>query len=483
MSGMYSFDMQIAGEPRDGDESTVENPATGETIGTVSMGERTDASDAIEAAADAGEEWAASDPNQREQALLTVAERIEANQDELSELLVAETGKCLATAEGEVMETAQQFRFYAGIADKIRGDTVPTPTNRFNYTKRVPYGVTAHIIPWNYPLLLGSRGIAAALVTGNTVVAKPPSQAPLSTMLYGKFLVEEFPAGVVNLVPGTGSEIGATLSDNPHVDAITFTGSTRVGQQVLEAAAANITPVDLELGGKAPAIVLPDTDIENAARGVAQGIFSNAGQNCVATSRALVHEDVKKEFTDLVVEKAERITLGSGFDSTTDMGPVISAQAQDDILSYVETAQEEGATLRTGGDIPDNPNLQDGHFVEPTVFDDVTPTMQIACEEIFGPVLSILSVESISEAVEIANDSPYALAASIWTDRLHATRIADLLDHGLVTVNTFPVSMPQSPWGGNKESGLGREGGYEGVEAFTTVDSVIVEHDEIEDPF
>ena len=477
------FDMQIAGESRDGEESTIENPATGETVGTVSMGTRTDTSDAIEAAADAQEEWADSSPNQRERALLTVAERIEANQDELSELLVTETGKCLSTAEGEVMETAQQFRFYAGIVDKIRGDTVPTPTNRFNYTKRVPYGVTAHIIPWNYPLLLGSRGIAAALATGNTVVAKPPSQAPLSTMCYGEYLVEEFPAGVVNIVPGPGSEVGATLSDHPGIDAITFTGSTGVGQQVLEAAAANITPVDLELGGKAPAIVLPDTDVENAARGVVQGIFSNAGQNCVATSRALVHEDVKSEFTDLVVEKAEQITLGSGFDSATDMGPVISAQAQDDILSYVETAREEGATLRTGGGVPDDPNLQNGHFVEPTVFDDVTPDMQIACEEIFGPVLSILSVESVNEAVAVANDSPYALAASIWTTGLNATRIADQLDHGLVTVNTFPISMPQSPWGGNKESGLGREGGYEGVEAFTTVDSVVIEHDEMEEPF
>ncbi|MGA9401234.1 aldehyde dehydrogenase family protein, partial [Haladaptatus sp.] len=237
---------------------------------------------------------------------------------------------------------------------------------------------------------------------------------------------------------------------------------------------------DLELGGKAPAVVLPDTDVENAARGVARGIFSNAGQNCVATSRAIVHEDVKEEFTELVVREAERISLGPGGDPTTDMGPVISAGAQDDILGYIEAGREEGATLRTGGNVPDDPELQDGHFVEPTVFDDVTPDMQIAREEIFGPVLSILSVESVDEAVAVANDSPYALAASVWTDGLHATRIADRLDHGLVAVNTFPVSMPQSPWGGNKESGLGREGGYEGVEAFTTVNSVVVEHGEME---
>ncbi|MCO8254856.1 aldehyde dehydrogenase family protein [Haladaptatus sp. AB618] len=477
---MHSYEMRIDGQVRDGTERSVENPATGETVGTVSTGTRTDANDAVEAARSVRKEWAESDPARRERGLRAVAERIEADRDELSELLVAETGKCLGTAEGEVMETAQQFRFFAGVVDKVRGDTIPTSTNRLNYTKRVPYGVTAHIIPWNYPLLLGSRGIAAALATGNTVVAKPPSRAPLSTMWYGNILVEEFPDGVVNLVPGSGREVGAALSDHPGVDLITFTGSTAVGQQVLEAAAANITPVDLELGGKAPAVVLPDTDVENAARGVARGIFSNAGQNCVATSRAIVHEDVKVEFTELVVREAERISLGPGGDPSTDMGPVISAGAQDDILGYIEAGREEGATLRTGGNVPDDPELQDGYFVEPTVFDDVTPDMQIAREEIFGPVLSILRVESVDEAVAVANDSPYALAASVWTDGLHATRIADRLDHGLVAVNTFPVSMPQSPWGGNKESGLGREGGYEGVEAFTTVNSVVVEHGEME---
>ena len=480
---MHSYDMCIAGDRRGGNETTVYDPATGDVVGTVSTGTRTDVNDAIEAARDVRKMWAESDPGRRERGLIAVAEAIEANQDALAELLSAETGKRHSTSEGEVAETAQQFRFFAGIADKVHGDTIPTPSNRLNYTKRVPYGVTAHIIPWNYPLLLGSRGIAAALATGNTVVAKPPSQAPLTTMWYTERLVAELPDGVVNVVPGPGSEVGAALSEHGGVDAITFTGSTGVGQRVMEAAAANVTPVDLELGGKAPAIVLPNTDLENAARGVAQGIFSNAGQNCVATSRALVHEDVRAEFVDLVVEKAERITLGPGTDPETDMGPVISAEARETILEYIESGQTDGATLRTGGGVPTDPDLQAGHFVEPTVFDDVTPDMQIAREEIFGPVLSVLGVGSTAEAIEIANDSPYALAASVWTDGLHATRIADRLDHGLVAINTFPVLMPQSPWGGNKESGLGREGGYEGVEAFTTVNSVVVEHDEMTDPY
>ncbi|MFB6108233.1 MAG: aldehyde dehydrogenase [Haloplanus sp.] len=480
---MHSFEMLIAGAPRTGAETDVEDPATGETVGRVSTGTRSDVADAVEAARDARDAWATTDPGRRERALLAVAEQIEAASDELTDLLVAETGKCRPTAAGEVTETAQQFRFYAGVADKVRGDTVPTPSNRLNYTKRVPYGVTAHVVPWNYPLLLGSRGVAAALATGNTVVVKPPSLAPLSTMWYGERLAEELPGGVVNFVPGPGNEVGAALSDHPDVDAITFTGSTGVGRQVLEAAAAHVTPVDVELGGKAPAVVLPDADVENAARGVAQGIFSNAGQNCVATSRALVHEDVKGAFTERLVEIVERITLGPGGDPATDMGPLISAAARDDVLDFVESGVEAGATLLTGGGVPDDPALRDGHFVEPTVFEDVTPEMEIASEEIFGPVLSILTVDSTEEAIKVANDSRYALAASIWSEGLDATRVADRLDHGLVGINTYPVSMPQSPWGGNKESGIGREGGIEGVEAFTTVNSVVVEHDGMAYPY
>ncbi|RYJ08407.1 aldehyde dehydrogenase [Halogeometricum borinquense] len=455
---------------------SVDAPATGDVLGTVASGTAAQTADAIEAAQRAAREWRYSDPSERSAPLAAVADRIEDEADKIAELLSRETGKCLATAEGEVAETVAQFRFYAGVTDKVRGDTVPTPSNRFNYTKRVPYGVTAHIVPWNYPLLLGSRSIAAALATGNTVVAKAPSQAPLTTMWYGEFLVEEFPDGVVNLLSGPGSEVGGELSDNANVDAISFTGSTMVGQHVLESAAKHIIPVDVELGGKAPAIVLPDADPKNAAVGVATGIFSNTGQNCVAQSRLIVHEDIKEEVVDEIVAQAEAITLGPGTDPETDMGAVISEDALEDMLNYIEVGKKEGATLLTGGKRPDDPKLADGNFLEPTVFDDVTNDMRIAQEEIFGPVLSVITVSSVEEAIELANDSNFALAASLWTGSLDATRYADRLDHGLVAVNTFPVSMPQSPWGGNKRSGIGREGGLEGVEAFTTVNSVVVEH-------
>ncbi|WP_255198219.1 aldehyde dehydrogenase family protein [Halorarius litoreus] len=477
------YELLIDGRSTQTDERlSVENPATGAEVGSVARADAAATERAIEAAAREAQSWRETDPTERERALLAVAEAIEADADALAHLLVEETGKCRATAEGEVAETAQQFRFYAGVVDKVRGDTVPTPSSRLNYTKRVPYGVTAHVVPWNYPLLLGSRGIAAALATGNTAVVKPPSQAPLSTMWYGQLLVEELPDGVVNFVPGPGSEVGATLTESRDVDAITFTGSTSVGQRVLEAAAANITPADVELGGKAPAIVLPDADLENAARGIVTGIFSNSGQNCVATSRLLVHEAVHDDLVDRVVELTEELELGVGSDPETDMGPVISAEAKADILSYVDAAVNEGATVLTGGGEPDAPDLQDGHFVEPTVLGGVTNDMQVAQEEIFGPVLSVISISSAEEAVEVANDSPFGLAACLWTERLDATKLADRLDHGLVTVNTFPVSMPQSPWGGNKESGIGREGGLEGVEAFTTVDSVVIEYDDMSEP-
>ncbi|WP_049986553.1 aldehyde dehydrogenase family protein [Halobellus rufus] len=481
---MVSYELLVDGDRRSSAETiAVENPATGETVGSVARGDAEDAREAIDAAAAVTDEWGARSPAAYERPLRAVADRIEAEADEIATLLAEETGKCLATAEGEVAESAAQFRYYAGVVDKVRGDTIPTPPNRLNYTRRVPYGVTAHVVPWNYPLLLGTRGIASALATGNTVVAKPPTQAPLTTMWVGEILLDEFPDGVVNVVPGPGSEVGAELASNAGVDAITFTGSTGVGRGVLESAAEHITPVDLELGGKAPSIVLPDADLENAARGVVAGIFSNAGQNCVATSRCLVHESVHDELVEKVVEKTERITLGAGTDPETDMGPVISESAREDVLSYIESAKEQGATLLTGGGVPDEERLADGTFVEPTVFDDVDPSMTVACEEIFGPVLSVITVESTEEAISVANDSPFALAAAIWTDGLEATQLADRLDHGLVAINTFPVSMPQSPWGGNKESGIGREGGLEGVEAFTTVDSVVVEFDEMEDPY
>lgn len=474
----------LDGESVTGDgQIDVTNPATGSAIGAVASGTAADAKAAIAAASDAAQGWERSDPSERAEALTTVADRIEAEADGIAHRLSEETGKCLATAEGEVAETATQFRFYAGVTDKIRGETVPTPSHRFNYTRRAPYGVTAHIVPWNYPLLLGSRGIAAALATGNTVVAKPPSNAPLTTMWYGEFLLEAVPDGVVNFVPGPGSVIGAALSDAPAVDAISFTGSTAVGQQVLRSAAEHVTPADVELGGKAPAIVLPDTDPRNASVGVATGIFSNAGQNCVATSRLIVHEALKEEVVEEVVAQAEAITLGPGTDPETDMGPLISASAREEMRGYVERAQEAGATLLTGGSVPENPALSEGYFFEPTVLDDVSPDSEIAREELFGPVLSVLPVSSVEEAIQVANNSPYALAASVWTDSLGATDIAERLDHGLVAVNTFPVSMPQSPWGGNKRSGIGREGGLEGVEAFTTVDSVVIEREAMGDGF
>lgn len=457
----------------------VENPATGEVIGTVPDGTADDTKLAIKAARESAHKWGRTSPEIREKALTAVADRIEDEKGEFARLLAAETGKCLGTAEGEVAETIAQFRYYAGVADKVRGDTIPTGSNRFNYTRRVPYGVTAHIAPWNYPMLLGSRGITAALATGNTVVAKAPTDAPLTTMKYGRLLLEEFPDGVANVLAGPGSEVGAELSNNKTVDLISFTGSTGVGKRVLRSAAENITRVDVELGGKAPAIVLPDADTKNAGVGVATGIFSNTGQNCVALSRLLVHENVKDAVVEELVAQAEAIELGPGTDPETDMGPVISKSALENILEYIESAKSEGARLLTGGKQPEASELEEGHFVEPTIFDDVEKDMQIAQEEIFGPVLSIITVSSVEEAIEVANDSPYALAASVWSNNLRAMEVAERLDHGLVAINTFPVSMPQSPWGGNKESGLGREGGLEGVEAFTTVDSVVIERDNL----
>jgi aldehyde dehydrogenase (NAD+) len=382
----HEYDLLVDGDRRETTATlSVENPATGGTVGTVARGGAADARAAVDAAGTATTAWERTEPGDREAVLRAVADRLESVSDALARLLAAEAGKPLPTAEGEVAEAIAQYRFYAGAVDKVRGDTIPTAPTRLNYTRRRPYGVTAHVVPWNYPLLLGTRGFASALATGNTLVIKPPSLAPLSTMWVGEVMAEATPDGVVNVVPGPGSEVGAALAGDGDVDAITFTGSTGVGKGVLEAAAENVTPVDVELGGKAPAIVLDDADVENAARGVVAGVFSNAGQNCVATSRCLVHEDVHDELVSRIVEKTERITLGPGTDPDTDMGPVISADTRAEIEEYVDSAVAEGATLLTGGGTPDDPALVDGHFVEPTVFDDVTPDMTVAREEIYRP--------------------------------------------------------------------------------------------------
>ena len=464
-------------DPVDGGRIETEDPATEETYATVACATEADVSRAVDAAAAAAAHdasWRTADPNERAAALGAMADEIDAMADEIVLVESHDNGKTPFEAQLDVEMVVDTFRYYAGWADKLTGESIPVPGNRLDYTLREPLGVTAHIAPWNYPFQLAGRSLAAALACGNTAILKPSKTTPLSALYYGKAAeAAELPDGVVNVVPGRGSTAGSALAEHPDVDHVAFTGSTGVGRGIMSAASENLTGVTLELGGKGPNVVFPDADLDAAAKGVHYGIFMNCGQMCWAGSRLLVHEAVHDEVVDRVVERAEATPLGSGIDDDGRMGPAVSASHREDVLDYVETGVKEGATLTTGGSIPEDNS--EGYFIEPTVFTDVDNDMTIAREEIFGPVLSVIDFSTFEEAVAIANDSPFGLSAGVWTSDLSTAHdAAARLEYGMVSVNEYPQTFPQTPFGGVKESGLGREQGTEAIREYTTSKTVNV---------
>ena len=483
MSYSGPTDLYIDGEwiaSESGETFETVDPATEDVYATVAQASPDDVDAAVAAAdraAGRDSEWRSMDPRERGKRLNAMADAIEDRKEEIVLVESHDNGKTPFEAGLDVDMVIDTFRYYAGWTDKVQGDEVPVPGNRFNYTVREPLGVTAHVIPWNYPFQLAGRSLAPALACGNTAVLKPSSTTPLSAMYYALAAEEAgIPDGVVNVVPGRGSTAGNALVEHPGVEHIAFTGSTGVGKGVMERAAQNVTGVTLELGGKGPNIVFPDADLDAAAGGVHYGIFMNAGQMCWAGSRLLVHEEIHDEFVDRLVERAEATTLGSGIDDDGRMGPVVDESQQAEVLEYVETGKEEGATVATGGGVPES--RDEGYFVEPTIFTDVTNDMTIAREEIFGPVLSVIEFADREEAIEIANDSPYGLMSGIWTTDLEtAHTTAEYLDYGMVSINEYPVTQPQTPFGGFKESGSGREQGTEALHEYTQTKNVNVNLD------
>ncbi len=388
------------------------------------------------------------------------------------DLETLDNGKPLSIAKAvDVTKTIACYRYFAGWADKVQGKTIPIDGDFFCYTRHEPIGVIGQIIPWNYPLLMQAWKLAPALATGNTIVMKPAEQTPLSALRLGELIVEAgFPEGVVNLLPGFGSTAGAAIARHMDVDKVAFTGSTEVGRLIMEAAAkSNLKRISLELGGKSPNIIFADTDLDDAVEGAHLGLFVNQGQSCCAGSRVFVEETIYDEFVEKSIARARRRRVGDPLDPRTDQGPQVSESQFDRILGYIEAGKREGATLACGGErVGDR-----GYFIQPTVFSDVRDEMKIAREEIFGPVMSIIPFKDMDEVIARANRTTYGLAAGVWTrDIKKAHAVANSMRAGTVWVNCYHVLDTRAPFGGYKQSGMGRELGEYGLQQYTEVKTV-----------
>jgi len=457
------------------------NPAKGQVLAHVPKGDSEDVMMAVDAAREAFEDpaWRGMDPSKRGRLLNKVSQLLRERLADFAKLETLNNGKPLGQAKGDIAMSARHFEYFAGLADKIQGSTIPVPGNRLDYTVKEPLGVTAHVVPWNYPLVMAARSIAPALAAGNTVVAKPASFTPLTLLKLAELCKEAgFPDGVVNVVTGGGDDVGGTLIKHPDVRLTTLTGSVETGRKVMELASSNLSKVVLELGGKNPHIVFSGADIEKAAKAVLNGIFTNAGQMCWAGSRLLVEASVKDVLLEKLVNGANAMKLGDGLQPDTTMGPLVADSQRKKVAGYVEIGKGEGAKIAAGGEAPQADELKAGYFYRPTILDGVTQDMKVAREEIFGPVLTVTTFDGQDDAVAKANDADYGLWAGVWTkDLRRAHTVAAKIEAGIVAVNEEPTTFPQTPFGGFKMSGNASEQGMDAVNTYVRVKNVSVNLD------
>ena len=461
-----------------GDTMDVVNPATEEVIAQVPSASAADLDQAVAVARAALDgPWGQMSARERGRLVRKLGERLLERADEVSRLETLHNGKPISESRHiEIPAAAECFEYYGGWSDKVMGETIPVKGNHLAYTLREPIGVVAAIVPWNFPLLLASWKVAPALACGNTVVLKPASQTPLTALALGEIAVEVgLPPGVLNVLTGPGSVLGQAIVEHPGIDKIAFTGDTSTGKGIMRGAAGTLKRITLELGGKSPNIVLGDADIDAAIRGATIGIFYGKGEVCAAGSRLLVDRTIKSEFIDKLAARARKMTAGDPMDPRTRFGALSSKKQLETVLGYIDAGKREGATLVAGGARTDI-GTGKGYFVQPTVFADVRPEMTIAREEIFGPVLASIEFADIDEAIARANDTPYGLAAGVWTrDIKKAHYIARKLQAGTVWINTYNVYDTAAPFGGYKQSGFGREMSAHALEHYTQIKSVWVD--------
>ena len=491
LSKTQDYGLYIGGkyvQPEGATRLPVTNPATGETWATIVNARAQDVDEAVKTARTAFDTtWSKMPSSARVRLLHRLADVIEARARELAEIEVRDNGKLLREMYAQLKAIPGWYRYFAGLADKIQGDTIPQEKpSLFNYTIREPYGVVGCITPWNSPLLLGSFTCAPALAAGNTVVVKPSEHASVSTLELARCFEEaNFPPGVFNVVTGLGLPAGDTLARHKGVDVVCFTGSGPTGASVAAAAVGHYAEVVLELGGKSPNIIFEDAPLDAAIAGILSGIFAASGQTCIAGSRALVQRPIYDQVLGRLEERVRKIRLGNPMEAETEMGPIANEPQYRKVLSYFDVAKADGARVVMGARKSAEAELQRGLYIEPTILADVRNEMRIAREEVFGPVLSLIPFDHVDEAIAIANDTEYGLAAGVWTTDLgRAHQVARRLQAGTVWINTYRSLSPSMPFGGYKASGLGRENGIEAIKEFTQIKSVWIETEpSVGDPF